>query len=463
MKRDEPVSEKEEGPIPDKSRPLIHSDATNGFSARFLYDVMRRRAPVFAIAFAVLFTVIAVAQYLFVRHGVYKSATEQSQRWADQVSAEIAYRERWDLAAHRQSAEIEAPHVFVVTSSGTTVDTVGYIPGLFWKVSLMDASIFYGPKVLKIPETGEIWEEFAVRIKGGIVALGILNPQDVKAPDQLLKTAATEFGSSIEDASKVRARQIPAQLDYAVIDDAGNLLLDVDWFPLKVDLTAIAQLANSRGLVRRGNESFLVASKSILNSRGEQVGTIIIPKEVTGEEHVIRQHIVFNSIATLASWIAALAVVTLYLGIEDWRSRPLAASLEEALENGESQCVEFKRGLADEHLARAIAAFANTNNGTIFLGIADNCEVVGVDCDTPSKKDHELKRIREITTQSIKPAVSVKVDFLTYHGKVVIRVFVPRGDQPLFFLNREIYVREQTSSMKTTPEQVERILAKFYG
>ena len=73
-----------------------------------------------------------------------------------------------------------------------------------------------------------------------------------------------------------------------------------------------------------------------------QVGTIIIPKEITGEEHVIRQHIVFNAAATIASWLAALLVVVLYLAIDDWRQRPQAASLEAALKSGESQEIEFK-------------------------------------------------------------------------------------------------------------------------
>jgi hypothetical protein len=81
----------------------------------------------------------------------------------------------------------------------------------------------------------------------------------------------------------------------------------------------------------------LLASKSILNSRGAEVGTIIVPKEVTGEEQVIRQHIVFNAIATLVCWLAAVVVVVLYLTIEEWRHRPQVATLEEALKNGESQ------------------------------------------------------------------------------------------------------------------------------
>lgn len=84
----------------------------------------------FAAVFAVLFTIIAVAQYLFVRHGVYKSSELQSQHWADLVAKEIDYKERWDLTAYRQSEDVQAPHIYVFTSGGTIVETVGFIPGL---------------------------------------------------------------------------------------------------------------------------------------------------------------------------------------------------------------------------------------------------------------------------------------------------------------------------------------------
>jgi hypothetical protein len=115
-----------------------------------------------------------------------------------------------------------------------------------------------------------------------------LNPQDINAPDEVLRRAVREFGSTIEDAVKVRTRQINSEVDYAIISDAGELLFEADWFPLKTEPSSIAQLAQSRGLVRRGGKSYLLVSKAISDSRGKEVGTIIVPKEVTGEEQVIR-------------------------------------------------------------------------------------------------------------------------------------------------------------------------------
>jgi hypothetical protein len=440
----------------------MNLEVTDNLSAKFIYKVIRKRAPTFAVIFAFLFSIIAIAQFLFVRHEVYRAARLQMQRWADEVAAEIDYKGKWDLKSYRQSEELEAPHIFTFTSDGTVVDTVGFIPGMIGRVKLLNESIFDEPKTITVAETGETWREFAIKVKGGIIAFGILNPEEVAKPEDLLKSAAHQFGPTIEDAVKVRLRQIPSQVDFAIIDDAGQVLAAADWFPLQAEPSAISELAQSRGLIQKSGKSYLIVSKTIMDSRGNDVGTIIIPKEFTGEEHVIRQHIAFNSIATVVSWLTALVVVIGFLAVEDWRHRPQAVLLENALKSGESQSVEFKEGHADVPLQRSIAAFANTNSGTIFLGVNSKAEVIGIDFDTAQKKDEELLRIRNITTQKIKPVISVHVDFIVHQGKTVARVFVPRGEQPLYFLDHEIFVREQTSSMTATPEQVEEILTRFY-
>lgn len=138
------------------------SKAPSAFSIDFVFKVVRKRGPTFAATFAILFTVIAIAQYLFVRHSVYKSSEAQLHQWASEAAAEIGYKDRWNLTAHRQSEEIETPHLFVFTSNGIIVETTGFIPGLFGKVKLVDESILGAPKTLKVPDTGEIWREFAV-------------------------------------------------------------------------------------------------------------------------------------------------------------------------------------------------------------------------------------------------------------------------------------------------------------
>ena len=67
-----------------------------------------------------------------------------------------------------------------------------------------------------------------------------------------------------------------------------------------------------------------------------------------------------------------------------------APSLDESRRCGEGQNVEFKRGLSDDEnrtgsvedeLLKSIAAFANTNDGVILIGIDDAGHVKGLGLD----------------------------------------------------------------------------------
>jgi hypothetical protein len=432
-----------------------------GPSGKFVYSVIRKRAPLFALAFAVLFTVIAVVQYLFVQRGVYSSAQDQLKQWADQIVVEIGYKDKWDLTAYRQSASVQAPSAFVFASDGTIIETKGFIPGLVGKVKLFDHSIFQGPTTVTAPETGETWREFGVKVAGGFVALGILNFRDITAPDELLKSTAQKFGSTIEQALKVRTSQTSSEVDFAIVDDSGNLVFAAEGLPLKTSPAAVAELANSHRPVRLNEKAYLLFARNITDPHGNAVGTVIVPKDVTAEEAIIHRHIAFNAATTVVAWLVALLVVVSYLAVDDWRSRPQPMSLEEALKTGESQTVEFKGGQPDVPLKQAIAAFANTNSGTIFIGVDNTPKVVGAKCNTPHERDQELLRIQKLT-RAIKPSVYVSVDFLEHQGMTVTRIFVPRSQQAIHFVDDEIYVRDQATSTKATPEQVERIMRKFY-
>jgi len=155
----------------------------DALSPQFIYRVARKRAPRFAIIFAILFSAIAFSQYLFVQQGVYGSARRQMEQDAQEVSTEIGYKDHWNLTPFRSSEDVKSPHVFVFTTDGILIETTGYIPGSVGRAALLDPMIFDQPKTVTVSETGETWREFAVRVKGGIVALGVWNPRDVNNPD----------------------------------------------------------------------------------------------------------------------------------------------------------------------------------------------------------------------------------------------------------------------------------------
>jgi ATP-dependent DNA helicase RecG len=51
----------------------------------------------------------------------------------------------------------------------------------------------------------------------------------------------------------------------------------------------------------------------------------------------------------------------------------------ELISQGESETTEFKTSLAEwRDVIETISAFSNKNGGTIFIGVGDGCEILGV-------------------------------------------------------------------------------------
>jgi hypothetical protein len=144
-------------------------------------------------------------------------------------------------------------------------------------------------------------------------------------------------------------------------------------------------------------------------------------------------------------------------------------SLEEAFRSGEGQAVEFKRGLSedetkvsnsDDELLRTIAAFANTNNGVIFVGVDDSGKAKGLGFDF-SQKDRFERKIRQLARNRIKPSPPLEVSFTDVRGLVVARIVVARGEAPAYLLNGVIYVRSGSSDVQAQPEDLTKLFSAF--
>jgi hypothetical protein len=144
-------------------------------------------------------------------------------------------------------------------------------------------------------------------------------------------------------------------------------------------------------------------------------------------------------------------------------------SLEEAQRTGEGQSVEFKRGLSDdenkaggveEELLKSVAAFANTNDGVIFIGVDDAGHVKGLGLDF-RQKDRLERKIRQLVRNRIKPTPPMQLTFDNIRGLVIARVAVARGEVPPFMINGTIYVRYGSSDVQAQPEDVVRLVSQY--
>jgi hypothetical protein len=149
-----------------------------------------------------------------------------------------------------------------------------------------------------------------------------------------------------------------------------------------------------------------------------------------------------------------------------YREDPLA-ELERDLKEGESQKLEFKERFPEQarDLAEVIASFGTSNAGTVYLGVDDHAEVVGVEgisgLQDTQGKDAYNKRIQG-TTQSIDPPIRVSVSFVDRKGKIVARIDVPKGPEPVYYVGGIPYLRDITSSRAAKALEVKHLHLLYF-
>ncbi len=110
----------------------------------------------------------------------------------------------------------------------------------------------------------------------------------------------------------------------------------------------------------------------------------------------------------------------------------------------ETESVELKERLNDSFV-RKVVSFLNTNNGTIYIGVTDDGEVIGID-----SVDETLKSISNIIVDSINPSCKefVKPMALLEEGKLIVKVEVGKG--LLFHYISNVKVKMSKKSNKIT-------------
>ena len=143
--------------------------------------------------------------------------------------------------------------------------------------------------------------------------------------------------------------------------------------------------------------------------------------------------------------------------------------LGEALRNGEGQNIEFKRGLssdeqkagsAEDELLKSIAAFANTNDGAIFIGVDDGGHIMGLKLDY-KQRDRLEQKIRQLVRSRIRPAPAIQVGFEDIRGLTVASIMVSRGEAPAHTLGGVVYIRDGSSDIQAQPEDLLRLFTEY--
>ena len=131
----------------------------------------------------------------------------------------------------------------------------------------------------------------------------------------------------------------------------------------------------------------------------------------------------------------------------------------------ESESVELKSIVQDD-IKKEIIAFANCNGGTIYVGITDQGEIIGVE----NANDSALQ-ISNMVRDSVKTDVTMFIHYetLELEGKSVIAVHVQRGTNRPYYLAKKglrpegVYVRQGYSSVPASDTAIRQMIKETDG
>ena len=110
--------------------------------------------------------------------------------------------------------------------------------------------------------------------------------------------------------------------------------------------------------------------------------------------------------------------------------------LNELLQQGESEVLEFKTSFGREAM-ETLVAFANAKGGRLLVGITNKRKVVGVSVSGESPQQW-VNQVKAVTSPSIVPEAEV----LKYKGKDVVLLWVPAYPVKPVSMKGKYFIRE---------------------
>ncbi len=105
-----------------------------------------------------------------------------------------------------------------------------------------------------------------------------------------------------------------------------------------------------------------------------------------------------------------------------------------------------------------VCAFANTNGGTVYVGLTDDPKKrpTGVD-----SADKAIETLRDTVQQMITPSLDVTVDAQETEGVRVVRIIVPRGDDPPYAIeDYKVYVRDEAETNLAVRDEIVQLVRR---
>ena len=126
--------------------------------------------------------------------------------------------------------------------------------------------------------------------------------------------------------------------------------------------------------------------------------------------------------------------------------------LKQLLKKREKKNIEFKGVFPKQahKVAKEMVAFANTEGGTIFIGVDDYGNIIGV--NDPVKTDERLTGI----ARGCDPPIRLEIERIQIDSKTIVSAKVPH--KPLSTYNGTVYIRDGTDSRPAKSNEIIEIV-----
>lgn len=124
-------------------------------------------------------------------------------------------------------------------------------------------------------------------------------------------------------------------------------------------------------------------------------------------------------------------------------------------QTGEGTFLEFKRTIPSAHkIAREIAAFANTNGGTLLIGVDDDGSLIGVD-----GYQEELFLLDEAANVLCEPPIEAKLEVVQFGVRDLLVMKISEAkNKPVYMQDEKgrslVYIRKNASSKRISYERL---------
>jgi hypothetical protein len=137
--------------------------------------------------------------------------------------------------------------------------------------------------------------------------------------------------------------------------------------------------------------------------------------------------------------------------------------VQAAREEGETIVQSFhvkllERGGYFNRILEDICAMANTNGGTIYLGVSANPREEPVGIRSPQQA---IEQLQAALSRRFSPEPDVDLDQLTTQGKNIVRITVHAGEEiPYALDDSRFYVRDETESNMAVRDEIVRLVER---